>query len=171
MTSFALFLVVLAVFLLVAGAKNKLTLGGCIAAAFVGLCIYAGTGFTGIWLIGTFFILAVFATQLGIRNKALIGAAEAHGGKRNAGQVLANGGLAAVLACCSWLGTGNEHSLFLMMTAAISSATADTLSSELGTIYGKRYVNVIDFSAGKRGENGVVSLEGTLIGVAASFII
>jgi len=58
-----------------------------------------------------------------------------------------------------------------MTAAAFSSATADTLSSELGNIYGSRFYNIITFKKDERGLNGVVSMEGTLFGFAGSIII
>ncbi len=58
-----------------------------------------------------------------------------------------------------------------MMAAAFSSAAADTLSSELGSIYGRQFYNILSFKKDQRGLDGVVSLEGTVLGVAGSFII
>ena len=116
-------------------------------------------------------MLAVIATQWGLDRKTSIGAAEQHAGKRDAGQVLANGGIAGILGAIAWLNPAQEKVFFLMLAAAMSSATADTLSSELGTLYGKKYVNILDFRRGIRGENGVVSFEGTMIGIAGSLII
>ena len=48
---------------------------------------------------------------------------------------------------------------------------ADTVSSELGIIYGSRFYNILNFKKSQRGLNGVVSLEGTLLGVAGSSLI
>jgi uncharacterized protein (TIGR00297 family) len=58
-----------------------------------------------------------------------------------------------------------------MMAAAVSSATSDTLSSELGTLYGRRYWNILTWQQGARGADGMVSLEGTLFGVLGAVLI
>ena len=92
-------------------------------------------------------------------------------GKRRASQVLANGGFAALCAILAYLLPDKKLLLFHMLAAAFSSATADTMSSELGVLYGRRFVNILTFRKDVRGEDGVVSLEGTLIGLVGSVLI
>ncbi len=140
-------------------------------AAVLGYTIFLGTGFGGIAMVGTFFFLAVSATKWRSVEKERLGVAEQNRGKRNAGQVLANGGAAGICGLLSFLHPAQKDFYLLLMTAALSSATADTLSSELGTVYGRKFYNILGLRQGKRGENGVISLEGTLIGVTGSAVI
>lgn len=152
--------------------NDKLTWGGAITGGMIGYLIFLGAGFTGIAMIGLFFILGTIATSWKINIKEKLGAAEINKGKRTAGQVIANGSVAGILGLISWLSPQQQGGLFqLMMSAALASATADTLSSELGTVYGKRFYNILSFQTDKRGENGVVSIEGFLFGIVGSMLI
>lgn len=85
--------------------------------------------------------------------------------------MLANAGVAAICGMLVLMCTKFAGLLLLMMAASFASATADTLSSELGTIYGKRFFNIVTLKPDQRGLDGVISLEGTLIGIAGSCII
>jgi uncharacterized protein (TIGR00297 family) len=150
---------------------KKLTLAGAITGAIVGLLMYKGAGLTGLIILAVFFISAVWATKWQLAEKVEIGAAEQHKGRRTAGQVLANGGVAALLGVVGWYMPGHTSLISLMIAGSFAAATADTLSSELGIVYGRRFFNILTFKKDTRGLDGVVSLEGTLIGLVGAFII
>ena len=149
---------------------GKLTEGGAITGGFIGLCVYLGTGYTGIAMLAVFFVLSTLATSHKKKEKRLLGEAE-HPQKRDARQVLANGGLPALLGILATAMPDNTLLATVFMAAAFASATADTLSSELGTVYGKRFYNILTFKPDEKGRDGVISLEGTLTGIAGSAII
>lgn len=164
-----IFLVLLLLVILVSIYKKKLTIPGTLMACLVGILVFLGFGLKGIIITGTFFLLGNLATSWGWQTKERLN--DSPTGQRTAGQVFANGGMPAILALAALLFPGKESMLFLVFCAAFSSATADTVSSELGTVYGKKFFNIISFASDQRGENGVISLEGTLSGMAGSVAI
>lgn len=151
--------------------KGKLTLPAALTAGVVGLLVLAGSGYAGFSMLAAFFVMGVLATAHQRQRKARVAGNEPHTEKRKASQVLANGGVAALLGLIALL-DDDHRSLYLLMTAAsLSAAAADTLSSELGTVYGSRCFNILTFRRDQRGLDGVVSLEGTLLGLAGSIVI
>jgi uncharacterized protein (TIGR00297 family) len=132
---------------------------------------------TTLWPLLSLFLLTFAATRFGRSSKEKLGLAESRRG-RNAAQVVANLGVAA------WMGTiQTANSLVhaglppevpfarIMMLAALAEATADTISSEIGTSAGGVPVMV---TTGKRvapGTDGAVSLTGTLVGSLAALCI
>lgn len=150
---------------------KKLTIPAAITGGLTGLLIYQGARLTGLTMLTLFFILGSAATGWQMRSKQQIGAAEKDKGRRTAGQVIANGGIAALIGAIIWRMPEAAASHRIMMAGSLAAATADTLSSELGTIYGKRFYNIITFKKDQRGLDGVVSLEGTLIGIAGAALI
>lgn len=152
-------------------ATRKLTIAGALCGGLVGFLIYKGAGYPGLAMLVTFFILGNAATLWQRDLKQELGAAEKNKGKRTAGQVLANGGVAAALGLTAWLWHQELPLLYLLIAAALASATADTLSSELGTVYGRRFYHVLTLQEGSRGMDGIVSTEGTIIGAIGAALI
>lgn len=161
-------------FILIAGvaystAARKLTVVAALTGAAVAVLVFAGAGFTGLAMMTTFFILGSVATSVQNNTKKDLNADQKGG--RTAAQVLANAGTAALCGILILVLPAQTHILQLMMAASFSSATADTLSSELGMVYGKRFFNIISLKPDICGLDGVISIEGTLIGVIGSVII
>ncbi len=150
---------------------KKLTLQASVAGGIIGLLIFPGAGFTGIVMMAVFFISGTAATSWKAKAKAALAIAEENNGRRTAGQVLANAGVAGILGVYIYLLPEQTNMLRLMMAGGFSAAAADTLSSELGNVYGSRYYNIISFKRDERGLNGVISAEGTLAGIIGSMII
>ena len=151
--------------------RQKLTIPATITGAIIAFSIFAGAGYVGFIMMTMFFLLGTLATAHKVDTKKQIGIAEANKGRRTASQVLANAGFQGLLGLFNVADAQHQSLYLLMIAAAFSSATADTLSSELGSVYGKRFYNILNFKKDLRGLNGVVSLEGTLAGIAGSCII
>ncbi|MBS1529251.1 MAG: DUF92 domain-containing protein [Bacteroidetes bacterium] len=151
--------------------ERKLTLGGAIAAFCVGLAVFMGDGFRGLIMLTAFFLLGTLATSWEKEKKNQFKSKSDRATTRDAGQVLANGGIPAILGLLVLWFPHHSGYFRLMMTAALSSAMADTLSSELGMLYGRWFFNIITFRKERKGLDGVISITGLLIGVAGSAVV
>ncbi|RMG24645.1 MAG: DUF92 domain-containing protein [Armatimonadetes bacterium] len=132
-----------------------LTLPGSVAAFLVGALIYEAGGVPlGIALV-LFFLGAVALGRLGVERKRRIRLDEP---RRNAAQVVANGGIAA--ACSLVYLLTDDPSWLLAAFASICAASADTWATEFGTAYGRKFFHITTLQPSEPGPNGVVSPEG-----------
>ncbi|MEP7257724.1 MAG: DUF92 domain-containing protein [Flavitalea sp.] len=150
---------------------QKLSMAAAIVGGIIGYSIFMGAGYTGLAILTAFFLTGTAATSWKMNRKKTQGFAESHNGKRMTGQVIANAGVAGGLALVSWIFPQGRELFIMMIASAFSSATADTLSSELGNVYGTRFYNILSFKKDQKGLNGVISMEGMLFGIAGSALI
>src|SRR5438105_2360852 len=136
---------------------RKLSIAGALTGGLLAGLLYKGIGVTGLIMLAAFFIAGTVATAVGAGQKERLGIAEKNKGQRTAGQVLANGGVAGLAGLLAWINPGQLVIWQLVAAAALSSASADTLSSELGSVYGKRFYNILTFKKDTHSSYGVVS--------------
>ena len=122
--------------------SGKLTVAAAITGIVLSFFIYTGAGYFGVAMLAAFFMLGTFATSWKMNTKEALGFAEKNKGKRKAGQVLANAGVAGIAGLLTLIFPAQATMLRLVMAASIASATADTLSSELGMLYGRNFFNM-----------------------------
>ncbi|WP_316814702.1 DUF92 domain-containing protein [Pedobacter nyackensis] len=151
--------------------KRKLTFQAAITATIIGLLVWQSAQLKGVFMLMTFFLLSVFATAHKKAVKTKIHKDNLSNKARDSKQVLANGGVAGLTAIMAIIDPLHHEFYMIMMAASLASALADTLSSELGMIYGRRFYNIITLKKEPNGLDGVVSLEGLLIGALGSGII
>ena len=151
--------------------SGKVDVAGALAGGLIGTSIFLAGGFTALGMLLALFVLGTAASHWRKAEKTKLGLAQENEGKRSVRHAVSNGGVAAICGLLAW-GLPQYESIFLTALAScFSSATGDTLSSELGNLLGRRYVDVLSFRTGSRGEDGIVSLEGSLAGVIGSLII
>jgi uncharacterized protein (TIGR00297 family) len=114
------------------------------------------------------FALTWISTRFGYRRKEKLGTAEKRDG-RTALQVLAN---LAVAAGCAGLSAIAAKAVFLLaVSAALSEAAADTVSSELGQARSARARLITTWEEVAAGTDGGVSWAGTLAGITAAVVV
>ncbi|CAM4375295.1 TIGR00297 family protein [Pedobacter westerhofensis] len=161
--------------LLIAGvifsiSSKKLTVAGAFTGFVCGLLLYIGAGYLGLLMLTVFFLGGTVATSWGRRKKQVL-VKPGDQVRRTAAQVLANAGMATCIACLRIGYPEYQAVLLVMLSGTLASALSDTLSSELGMLYGKHFYNCISWKKDQCGLDGVVSIEGTLIGLAGAVVI
>lgn len=150
--------------------SRKLTVGAAMTGVLCGMLIFLGIGYAGLAFLAVFFLLGTLATAWGRKTKVQL---DKPGDtvQRKPGQVLANAGTATLLSFLAIVFPEYKEILLVMAAGSFASATADTLSSELGVLYGRSFYNCLSWRKEKKGLDGVISLEGTLIGIAGAGVI
>ena len=149
---------------------KSVSLSGALAGAAVGAVIYLGGG-AGAWgLLFATFIAASVTSRLGIARKEALGIAEERGGRRGAGNAIANCGVAAAAAIVA-LTTPYTAPALLALVAALTAGGSDTVASEIGKAWGRSTFLVTTLRRVTPGTPGAMSLEGTAAGVLAALAL
>ncbi|MEO8216665.1 MAG: DUF92 domain-containing protein [Acidobacteriota bacterium] len=158
--------------LAVAGyAARSVSISGLIGGLVLGAIIILGGGWQLYLVLLAFFIIGSAGTRLGFDSKSSLGVAQEGEGRRGFSHAFANAGLAAMIAALIPFSQYPTEMLFLAAAAALVTATADTTASEIGQLLGRRAFLPLTFRRVERGTEGAISVEGTLAGAAAAFIV
>jgi uncharacterized protein (TIGR00297 family) len=151
-------------------AARSVSLSGAIGGAIVGTIIYIGGG-PGAWaLLLATFLAASITSRLGLKRKVLLGIAEEHGGRRGAGNAIANCAVAAAAAIVA-VTTPHTSAALLALVAALAAGGSDTVASEIGKAWGRSTFLVTTFNGVKPGTPGAMSVEGTAAGLVTAFAL
>ncbi len=150
---------------------KKIDTFGAFVGGFLTSLMFLGFNFAGIGLIFIFFVLGSLVSHYKKTEKQKIGLAQENQGKRSYVNAVSNAGVAGFCGFLAWIFPDKADFFQVLMCASMSCALSDTFSSELGNIFGKRYFNILTFKPDKRGNDGAISLEGTLFGVLGAFLI
>jgi uncharacterized protein (TIGR00297 family) len=143
---------------------------GAIVGAVIGICIFAAAGWQAWLLLFLTFIAASASSRLGLRRKTLLGIAEERGGRRGAGNAIANTGAAAV---CAILALITPHARFAMLAfvAALAAGGGDTIASEIGKAWGRQTWSITSLQRVPPGTSGAMSIEGTAAGIVGALAL
>ena len=150
-------------------ALRTVSLSGAIAGAITGIIIYLCTGWAGWLMLMAAFASATVTSRMGLERKRLLGIAEERGGRRGAGNAIANTGVAAIAAMLAVLSYAQDAGL-IAFVAALTAGASDTIASEIGKAWGRRTWSLLPLRPVPPGTSGAMSLEGTaagLVGAAA----
>jgi uncharacterized protein (TIGR00297 family) len=126
------YLAIVVTFALLAIGAKAIDRRGFLASLAVGYPILLGGGWQWFVIVATFFVLGVAFTWYRYEYKKSIGSAQEKGGTRNWPNILANGGVAALLGLGEFLGGGLVFSV--LYVGAVSAAASDTVATELGLL-------------------------------------
>jgi uncharacterized protein (TIGR00297 family) len=150
-------------------AAGSLSRGGAIAAIGVGTLTFGVGGVLPGVLLLLFFISSSLLSRVGGARKRQVAAAFAKGGRRDAGQVMANGVLAALLSVGFGL-TGDP--LWLVgLTGALAAVNADTWATELGVLARQAPRMVTTGLRVDPGTSGAVTVVGTAAALGGALFI
>ncbi len=146
---------------------RSLTRSGAFAAALVGAAVLYRAGWAGAAALGAFFAGSTAVSRATERRQPVW--VDAKGNRRDAWQVLANGGVAAAAALVGprWLADGSVW----VVIATLAAAAADTWATSLGTLSAKDPVDLIRWRRVPAGTSGGVSLIGTLGAIAGAVTV
>ena len=155
---------------LLATRARALTSRGGLAAWAVGTVIFGAGGWAGAAAMLTFFGTSTALSRWRKGRKDALGYEK--GGRRDAWQVLANGGVAAACLLLPFFFPRIEAARsYLWFLAALASANADTWATEIGSALGGRTWDMRSGKSAQPGTSGAVSLGGTLAALAGAALI
>jgi uncharacterized protein (TIGR00297 family) len=164
-------LAISAVIALGARRAGSLTNSGALAALAVGAIALSTTWGWGAYLIA-WFVLASVLSRIGrARKAARVGRIVAKGERRDAWQVLANGGVFAAAAVTARFLPAHVGDCAVAAAAALAAAGADTWATEIGTLLGGAPWSLRLRRTVAAGTSGAVSWAGTLGSIAGALVL
>lgn len=149
------------------GALNR---SGAIAAAIIGGLIFGFGGVPPATLLLIFFVSSSLLSRAYAQRKKALSEKFAKGSRRDYGQVLANGGLAAILVLVHWFNP-EYFELWIAYAGSMAAVNADTWGTELGVLSPSAPRLITNGRAVTKGTSGGVTIVGYLASLAGAGII
>ncbi len=150
--------------------SHNLSRSGALAATVLGTLVFGIGGLTWAALLLGFFISSSAFSRQNARRKAAVNEKFSKGNQRDAGQVLANGGIAGLFALLQAFFPETAWP-FLGAAAALAAANADTWATELGVLSRDEPRLITSGQKVERGTSGGITREGTLAALSGALFI
>lgn len=148
---------------------GALATSGAVAACILGGLTVAGGGWNWGALLILFFVTSSALSKVADRKKPGHGDIAARGSRRDAVQVLANGGIPALFALLNWVDP--REIWYVAFAAALAAAAADTWATEIGAFSPHAPRLITTLASVEPGRSGAISLFGTLGSAAGALLI
>jgi len=142
---------------------------GSVATFVLGVIIFGIGGWPFSAPMLSFFFLSSVLSKVAERRRREISSLFEKSSRRDAGQVLANGGIAAI-AILIWHVTGAPL-WYMLFLGAVAAVTADTWATEVGILLGRNPRSVINWLPVPAGTSGGITVAGVAGSVAGAFMI
>ena len=149
--------------------RAALTANGVVGAILVGTIVFAFGGLTWAAVVVAFFVLSSALSKVGESRKTRLNAVVEKRSQRDLGQVLANGGVAALLALTA--GIASPAAVFPAFLGAMAASTADTWSTEIGVLSPAPPRSIRTARVVPPGTSGGVTALGLLAALAGGLMI
>lgn len=154
---------------LVAYRQRMLSGHGVVGAVMTGTLTFGMGGWLWGWLLVVFFTTSSLLSRYRSADKVAVQARFAKGGRRDLGQVLANGGMGALLALIAGL-TGAAWA-FPAYLGTLAAVNADTWATELGVLSRQRPRLITTGQVVPAGTSGGITVLGTAAALAGGLLI
>jgi len=157
---------------------RSVSFSGALGGFVLGAIILFGAGWPLYVALLAFFVIGSGVTKLGYSRKAKRGLAQESGGRRGFSHAFSNVGVAAICAIAMSRITRTQLAdvewpfiAMFMGVASLATAAADTTASEIGQLVGRNAFLPLTLTRVPVGTEGAISIEGTLAGLKAGFLV
>ena len=149
---------------------HSLSISGALSAALIGTVIFGMGGWEWAAILLTFFISSSLLTRLYGKRKSSLNEKFEKGGQRDAGQVLANGGIAALFAALHFF-LPSASWPWLAFSASLAAVNADTWATELGVLNPTPPRMITTGQPVEKGTSGGISMGGSLAALGGAGLV
>src|SRR5512137_2635356 len=149
---------------------HSLSRSGAWGALLTGTIIFGLGGWRWAVLLLAFFISSSLLTRTFARRKAALNEKFDKGGRRDIGQVLANGGIASIFAGLHFFFPQAAWT-WMAFAASLAAVNADTWATELGVLNPSMPRLITNWKQVERGTSGGISVVGTLAALGGALLV